>query len=112
MKIFIPWLGPTSNKVYAGIHWAKRRKLASEGHLACLVAKSLKPIDCPVKLLFTPQTRSKRYDCSNYWLTCKIVEDGLIQVGVLRDDRPDYVTGFYIDRPIKGEPGIWVEFLL
>ena len=107
-KVFVSWVAPSLNRVYAGVHWRTRKAWADEGHLAvkAAVGRSLKKFDSPVSLEFTPirgAGKKKAYDISNYALTIKIIEDGLVWCGVLVDDTNKWVRRVITNAPIKGE---------
>lgn len=110
-RVFIPWLGPSMNKLWAGVHWAKRKKIADEAHAACLVAKRLGRYDVPVSLVFQPVHGKgrRRTDCSNYAVSCKSLEDGLVHAGVLADDSFNHVVSVQTLAPVRGdETGMWI----
>ncbi len=100
----VPWMGPSLNEVYAGIHWATRHSWADTGHAAVwavVVQSKIKPADKPVQLTFTPHIKGRQYDIINYALTAKIIEDGLVKEGILKSDTPKYVTGITLNAPIR-----------
>lgn len=101
VEIFIPFMGPSTNKIYAGEHWAKRKKQADLGHSA-VKAAGIEPFMRPVHLTFTPVLgkRARARDCSNYSYTVKLIEDGLVAAGVIINDTPDYVKGISIMAPV------------
>lgn len=110
--IYVPFMGPSTNSIYAGVHWSKRNEQADEGHLAVKTIR-IEPFSKPVRLTFIPIVGKggKVRDCSNYSYTAKIIEDGLVKAGILKDDTPDWVKGFevvepHIDR--KQQSGMWV----
>lgn len=110
-KVFIPWLGPSMNRLWSGVHWAQRKKWADEAHKACLVAKDIGQFDVPVSLVFQPVHGKgrRRLDCSNYAVTNKGIEDGLVRAGVLQDDTFSHVVSVQTLAPIRGdESGVWV----
>lgn len=100
-QIFIPWIGPSLNDVWRGIHWKKRAKAAQYGKLACIVFKQISPFDSPVELEFQPFVNKRRYDCTNYTTTNKVIEDALVKYGVLKDDGPDQVLSVKTVSPVK-----------
>ena len=101
--IEIPWIGPTLNKIWAGAHWTTRRKLSKYGHdITCIYAKRVKPFTNPVHITFQPIVTGKFFDASNYALTAKIIEDGLVLCGVLEGDSPEFVKSIRLMAPIKG----------
>ncbi|MGJ8525198.1 hypothetical protein LMG33818_000906 [Halomonadaceae bacterium LMG 33818] len=108
IQLFVPWLGPSLNSIYAGIHWSKRKKHADAAHWAVKSAVTntgIKRIDSPVGLSFTPVLgKGKRaLDCSNYGYAVKLLEDGLVRAGVLADDTNQYVVATCITKPVRGE---------
>ncbi|WP_423820855.1 hypothetical protein V5738_10985 [Salinisphaera sp. SPP-AMP-43] len=110
-RIFIPWLGPTLNQIWAGMHWAKRNKIAHQAHKACLAAPDLAQFTTPVSLVFQPQHGKgrRRLDCTNYAVTQKAIEDGLVEAGILPGDSFSEVVSVKTEAPIRGdETGIWV----
>ena len=100
----VEWMGPSLNKIYAGTHWADRKPWADAGHAAvwaCVINSKIKPVDKPAHLTFTPHIKGRRYDATNYALTVKIIEDGLVKEGILKSDTPKHVTGITINAPVK-----------
>ena len=112
LRVFIPWLAPSLNKVWAGMHWAKRNKIARNGHLIVKThlrgAPKLRP---PVMLVFQPiQPTGRRFDASNYALTAKVVEDCLVDAELLGDDSGAYVQAVVLLCARRGpEAGVWLE---
>jgi hypothetical protein len=43
------------------------------------------------------------YDCSNYALTNKIIEDCVVRIKILEDDTRKYVKGINTLPPIRGD---------
>lgn len=112
LKVFIPWLAPSLNRAWAGMHWAARKRIADGGHLIVKTklrgAPKLTP---PVMLIFQPvHPRGRRFDALNYALSAKVIEDGLVRSGLLGDDSGAYVAGVVLLRARRGpETGIWLE---
>ena len=97
-----PYVGPSLNKIYAGIHWTKRKRHADDAHLAIkAVQKGVKPFTKPVSLDFQPMHKGRGYDVSNYAYSVKLLEDGLVQAGILGGDSVKFVTRIVIHQPIK-----------
>lgn len=114
-QIFIPEIGPSTNSIYAGVHWAKRNKLASDfKFLIRQILGPCKPFDFAIDIEFTPVLGkgAKARDTGNYSYTCKLIEDGLVHAGLLSDDGPKYV-GRWIINPCqkdgKNQTGILVN---
>ena len=98
--------------MYAGQYWRKRKEHADTGHLATLVAMHDKwgigsvihdiPTT-PVTLTFTPHHNGRLYDIDGYSYTCKIITDGLVKAGILKDDSQKYVRGITILPTVKSK---------
>ena len=100
----VPYIAPSLNSIYSGVHWSKRKKQADEAHLAVKIAASkVKPFDKPVQLNFQPIVKGRGYDVSNYAYTVKLIEDGLVQCGILPDDTVKWVKRITIMEPIKAK---------
>ena len=99
--LYVPYMGPSLNQIYAGIHWVKRKEQAEQGHDACSHIQ-IEPFTKPVSLIFIPVVGKgdRARDCSNYAYAVKIVEDGLVKVGILKDDNTNYVKSLTIEEPI------------
>ena len=112
---FIPWIGPSLNRIWAGMPHFLRTKLKNRGHWSTIVVKGkIVPFAVPVDLIFTAQVLEKgdRYDCTNYGITNKVIEDALVTFGIIPEDGPDDVLSVKTDTPIYGkEPGMWVEII-
>ena len=98
MKIIIPEIGPSSNSFYAGMHSAKRSKLANRWHaqvVACVKKQRVGkwqgeyPVRIEVECRFGKSKRG--YDADNTSVTAKMSIDGLVHAGVIVDDSPRYV---------------------
>ena len=105
INILVPDIAPTTNKLYAGTHWAVRKALADKWHKYIEVyckEHDIKPVkEFPVVIL--SQTRMKHYhkrDASNCSYAHKLAEDGLVTAGIIPDDSPEYVSGCITWRPI------------
>ena len=102
MKITVNYMGPSLNKIYAGEHWSKRKAEADNMHFAVMAAiRDCLPAAKPVVLIFQPYIRGRCYDCSNYAYSAKMIEDGLVQCGILANDTNEYVKAITILAPIK-----------
>lgn len=119
MRIFIPYLGPSTNEIYAGVHWRKRKKAKDDATIATLAA--VRAAGNPkasglVDLVFQPRLGKgvRRRDTSNASMNAKLIEDALVKAGVLTDDTDKYVRRVIlepceIDR--KAQTGTWVEII-
>ncbi|MFG6159647.1 hypothetical protein ACGTNG_12645 [Halomonas sp. 1390] len=119
MLLFVPYLGPSTNAIYAGVHWAKRKKAKDAALAATLEAVrgiGLGAVDGRVDLVFRPRLGKgvRRRDTSNASMTAKLIEDALVKAGVLADDTEAHVRRVIlepaeIDR--QAETGTWVEII-
>ncbi|WP_043530446.1 hypothetical protein [Litchfieldella xinjiangensis] len=119
MRLFVPYIGPSTN-VALRQHWRKHK---SQVELCDLLTKQaviesgLPPISDQVDLFFTPRLGPKERirDTGNYSISCKTIEDGLVRAGLLPDDRGEYVREWKVRPPIidrKQPSGTWVEIVL
>lgn len=101
----IPWVGPSMNAIWAGKHWSYRQNVAIEGHKAVKIAikqaGKVEPFTTPVDIHYEPYVKGRGFDTSNYAVTCKAIEDGLVEFDVLEDDTPKFVRRVSIDPPQK-----------
>lgn len=98
----IPWIGPSMNVIWAGKHWSLRKRIADEAHWAVhAVARDLVMFAAPVRLEFTPKHKGRPYDPSNYAVTVKAIEDGLVMSGILPGDTGDKIKSVTIHAPEK-----------
>ena len=116
-RLFVAYLGPSTNAIYAGLHWAKRKKAKDDALAATLEAverQIVVPARQQVDLIFTPRLGkgARKRDTSNNSMTAKLIEDALVKAGVLADDTEAYVRRVTlqpaeIDRTLPS--GMWVE---
>lgn len=99
--LYVPYMAPSLNKIYAGVHWAVRKQHADAGHEACMHLE-IAMFKHPVSLIFIPVVGKGGIarDCSNYSYAAKIVEDGLVKTRILKDDSPKYVASITIEKPV------------
>ncbi|RUR26826.1 hypothetical protein ELY33_17105 [Vreelandella andesensis] len=120
MRLFIPYLGPSTNAIYAGIHWTKRKEAKDDAAVAVEAAINKADIGMPISsrvdLVFTPQLGkgARKRDTSNNSMTAKLIEDALVKAGVLKDDTEQYVRNVtlcpaQVDR--SADTGMWVELI-
>jgi len=106
-QIEVPWVGPTMNKIWAGIHWRKRKEIADDAHLAVRAAiNGKKRFQGPVTIDYYPFIKGRRYDLTNYALTCKGIEDGLVLCGIIQGDSFKYVRRVTIHPPVSLKSGL------
>lgn len=94
----------STNLIYAGRHWAKRKADADLYHWAVFAAvRKQKPFfPQPCKLYFLFEFKNDILDCSNCSYMAKLCEDGLVHAGALTDDSTKYVSRVALDS-IKGD---------
>lgn len=114
MIIFVPWIGPSTNAMYAGQHWRVRVRHKNDAIMAVMVALGAryKKFDTPVRIEVQPQLgKGKRsYDVSNYSYSYKLIEDCLVARKVLKNDTADFVRQVDFLAPIRGaETGITIK---
>jgi len=98
----VNYIAPSLNTIYANCHWTKRKRHADDAHLAVKIAcKGLRIAVSAVSLEFQPMIRGRCYDVSNYAYCIKLIEDGLVRAGVLKDDTNKWVKRIIINAPLK-----------
>lgn len=110
MIITLPGERPISwNKLYAGTHWAKRKKAADEAHslVHANIGAWVKTFSVPVEITVTAWFKHRPLDADN--ICAKLYIDGLIGT-VIHDDKPEFVrsvtTVSHID---KDRPRVEIE---
>ena len=87
----------STNTIYAGKHWAVRKKEADMYHEEFLDKKVEKITDYPININYIFEFKGKPLDTSNCSYMAKLLEDGMVKKGIIEDDDPKYVafTGLY-----------------
>lgn len=93
--------------MYAGSHWSRRNTLAHRWHdeiaIFCKKNKVKKINQYPVEIRTTSFFKSKRIrDTDNCILANKLICDGLVLCGILKDDTPQYVARHVVECPQFG----------
>jgi len=112
VEIFIPYIGPSTNAMYAGQHWSKRKNHKRQALLAVISAGPLPKFAGAVSIKAIPVLGKGRraYDVSNYSYTYKMIEDALVERGVLAGDTAKVVTAVSFSAPQRGpETGMRME---
>lgn len=111
MKISIPYVTPSWNKVYSSRHWRQNQELVDETkeelyyYLRNKFPKQTKKVDIKID-----QFKKKPYDSDNVW--AKVIIDALKELGVFKDDTPEYI-GWVSTRCQKGkEDRTDIEFII
>lgn len=80
---------PSLNKIYAGKHWAVRKKYKDDYKAECI--KALEEYDAFTCEAFRLDIRyNSRLDIDNGILVSKFLADTLVSLGVVQDDSPKY----------------------
>lgn len=80
------------NKIYSGMHWRRRKELADLYHEEVLELKGkIKVTKYPVEIFYDWYWPNNPLDSLNCAFMSKMIEDGLVHVGVLEDDSAKYV---------------------
>jgi len=92
----IAGVGPSLNAYYAGLHWTQRQKVTDSWHDAVatyVMDHELDPILIRTRCVFILEhgPGQKLMDSINLAVTCKMMEDGLVSVGILQADTPSWV---------------------
>lgn len=94
IELFVPYIAPSTNSIYAGIHYRdrmKHKKAALKATMIALVGVS--PVKAKVDMSFTPRLGKgdRERDTTNYSYTAKLIEDSLVELGLLSDDTRKFV---------------------
>lgn len=103
----------SANKIYAGIHWATRRKHAALFHQELLPyrGKMVRKKEYPVDLVFIFTFKKQPLDCSNCFYMAKLLEDGLVAHGIITDDKPAFVGSVSIHSSRGKEDQVTIHIL-
>jgi len=84
----------STNKIYAGIHWTKRREAKDSvlGYATAFCRPVQKVGSYPVEIRYRFLFRTRPLDTLNTALLAKMFEDALCALGVLEDDDPKHVA--------------------
>lgn len=118
LRIELPKPLPSWNRFYAGMDHRARTRLKNEWRdLVGLVLlleeysdwKHPDPKDYPLVLEVVNYKRRYHLDCSN--ICVKLVEDGLVQSGVIPDDSPKYIGEVRAMSEKRDTEGVMVRLL-
>lgn len=118
MRLFVPYIASSTN-VGTRQHWSKRKREVDRCYSLvrqAVAAAGIEPVKQRVDLVFTPRLGKgvRRRDTSNYSISMKHIEDGLVAAGLLPDDRGEFVRRVIMEPPEvdrKAESGTWVEII-
>lgn len=80
----------SSNEIYSGMHWTKRKRIKDLFRKVHFVTKAID--NYPVKCHYHFQLSGKMLDISNHFFLVKLIEDSLVYKGILQDDSIKYVS--------------------
>lgn len=88
----------STNKIYAGMHWAQRKRIVDEWHeliwLECK-AQKIQPIKkYPVFFEYEFEVKNIK-DADNTHFTLKMITDGLRYAEIIDDDTLDYFNEYH-----------------
>ena len=94
----------STNKIYAGIHWTVRKKIADLYHMSLIEYKhkNLKVKNYPVTIDYEFIFKKRPLDTLNCAFMGKLIEDSLVMYDILEDDSPKFVKKCSISS-IKGD---------
>lgn len=119
MILFVPYIASSTNVALRANKHQNNREVKAAAW-ACKAAIQNVDIEIPitgrVDLVFRPRLGKgdRMRDTSNYSISMKHIEDGLVAAGLLPDDRGQYVRRVILDPPEvdrKAESGTWVELI-
>ena len=94
IELFIPYIAPSTNAIYAGIHYRTRMKHKELTRKAVKTALAgFSPIKAKVDIALIPRLGKgdRERDSSNYSYGAKLIEDCLVEFGLLVGDDRRYV---------------------
>lgn len=116
MILFVPYLASSTNVAMRANKHANNREVKAAAWACKAACSGIQPITGQVDLVFRPRLGKgvPRRDTSNYSINVKHIEDGLVAVGLLPDDRGQFVRRVIMEPPEidrKAETGTWVEII-
>lgn len=101
-KIPITGVKVSTNKIYAGTHWSKRKQIKDNVlDYAAAFCRPLKAVDTyPVEIHYQFLFLSRPLDTLNTAYLAKCFEDSLVSLGVIKDDSPKYVKKTILEVPL------------
>lgn len=92
----------STNEIYSGMHWAKRKQIADMYHKLVIIGKPKKIIEYPIGLIFECEFKSRPFDSDNCSFICKCIVDGIRRYGSIKDDNYKHIN-FMGYMPIKSK---------
>lgn len=82
----------STNDIYAGMHWSKRKKLADLYHRSLIEYRNSPKVQYPVEISYVFSFKGRLLDCDNCSYMAKLLKDGLRHWQIITDDSPQYVS--------------------
>jgi hypothetical protein len=83
----------SANAIYSGKHWSFRNRIATDYHNALLPYKDKFHVKSfPVKVTYSFRWKGVALDTSNCSFLVKVIEDGMVGIGLLPSDAPGHVA--------------------
>lgn len=116
MILFVPYIASSTNVALRANKHANNREVKAAAWACKAACQGVRPVGVQVDLVFRPRLGKgdRMRDTSNYSISMKHIEDGLVAAGLLPDDRCQYVRRVILDPPEvdrKAESGTWVEVI-
>lgn len=95
----------STNVIYAGVHWATRKRHKDLWGRSVIVglSKHKKPtVTYPIIMSFQFKFKGTVLDSSNCSYMAKIIEDWLVKKNIILGDSPKYVSMTWLE-PLKGD---------
>lgn len=111
-KFTIPLpLKVTTNDIYKGMHWAKRKKIVDLYHRELIPYRKNRITGYPVDIAYIFRFKSRPLDTTNCTFMAKMLEDAMVVNGLLEDDSVEYVgsTTIYSEKGKMDEVEIFVS---
>ena len=98
-RIPITGIKQSTNKIYAGIHWTKRKELKDSilGYAVGFCRPVQKPESYPVQIRYRFFFVSRALDTLNCAYMAKAFEDAFRAIGILEDDDPKHVASSILE---------------
>lgn len=81
----------STNDIYSGMHWSKRKKLADLYHQCLIEHRNKRIADYPIDVTFIFSFKGTALDCTNVSYMAKLLEDGMKAYKIITDDSPKFV---------------------
>ncbi len=100
------------NKIYAGVHWTKRKQWKDDYYYA-VVASKIAPYrgQFPFHAHYHFKLTGRALDATNCAFMVKCLEDALVAGGVVPDDTPQYVASVTLSSEKAKVDEVEVEFM-